>query len=652
MPFPHFSSREFYEKYHYNGELGAIYHPTHTTFRVWAPTAAQVWLVVYNTGSGGHGTKHPLHMGINGTWSTSLNGDCHGLFYNYRVLIKGVTNEAVDPYAKACGVNGERGMVVDPRQTNPAGWDKLARPPLNRFVDAIIYELHIRDISIHPKSGITHRGKFLGLTETDTVGPGAIKTGLDHLKDLGITHVQLMPCYDFATVDETRSDGYNWGYDPLNYNVPEGSYATDPYTGTQRILEFKQLIQALKAAGIRVNMDVVYNHTFYTQSSHFNKLIPGYYYRQNDVGGFADGSGCGNELATERSMVRKMILDSVTYWAKEYKIDGFRFDLMGLMDIPTINEIRAALNEIDPTIMMYGEGWTGGYSPLPDNLKGLKGNVRELPGTGVFNDDLRDGLRGHVFFAEQPGFINGGVGKEESVKLGIVGAVRHDQVDYGSVIYTHEPWAAEPAQSINYAEAHDNLTLWDKLAAVCPNAESTDLMAMQKLCGAIILTSQGIPFLHAGMEFLRTKMGDANSYKSPDHINWIDWGLKQKHYDIFQYYRGLITLRRYHPAFRMTQSIDIQNHLRFLNVQSGNLLAYSLGGNANNDSWKTIVVIFNANQIEKSVTLPADDWIVVVNQHKAGTSVLDKIEGRQAVAPAMSALVLVDAASYYKVEPH
>lgn len=648
MPFPHFSSQTFFETYHYHGELGAIYHPERTTFRVWAPTATKVWLVTYQDGYMGTGTRHQMEPGVNGTWSLELAGDHHGLYYTYEATVNNVTSEAMDPYAKASGVNGHRGMVIDLSRTNPPGWDKLVRPPLTQFVDAIIYELHIRDMSIHPLSGISHRGKYLGLTELDTKSPKGVKTGISHVVDLGVTHVQLMPCFDFATVDETRNDGYNWGYDPLNYNIPEGSYSTNPYIGTQRIIEFKQMIQAFKEAGIRVNMDVVYNHTFFAQGSHLNKLVPNYYYRQDAHGNFTNGSGCGNELATERSMVRKMIIDSVSYWATEYKIDGFRFDLMGLMDIPTINEIRMALNKIDTSIMMYGEGWTGGHSPLPDHLKSLKGNVQELPGTGVFNDDLRDGLRGHVFFADQPGFVNGGTGMEESVKLGIIGAGEHDQMDFDNIIYSQGPWAAEPAQSINYVEAHDNLTLWDKLSAVCPNARKKELTAMHKLCGAVILTSQGIPFLHGGMEFLRTKQGDANSYRSPDRINQIDWGQKHKHHGVFRYYQGLINLRKHHPAFRMATNAEVRRHLRFLPVPDSHMIAYSLQDHANDDPWETIVVIFNANGVEKKVKLPGPNWITVVNQDEAGVIMLDEIENNVAIVPPMTALVLVDAPSYHR----
>ncbi len=647
MRYPDFSSQEFYQRYHYDGELGAVYHPDGTVFRVWAPTACQVWLVIYPSGSEGSGIEIPMAKDVQGTWTAELEGDRHGLYYNYKVQVNGIIQEAVDPYAKACGVNGLRGMVVDLARTNPPGWEKLERPPLARFADAVIYEISVRDMSSHPRSGVMYPGKYLGLAERYTRGPGGIWTGLSHLVELGVTHIQLMPCYDFATIDESHSPSkeYNWGYDPLNYNIPEGSYSTDPFRGEVRILEFKQMIKALKEAGIRVNMDVVYNHTYYTVNSNLNKLVPGYYYRQDCWGNFSNGSGCGNELATERSMVRKLIIDSVRYWAREYKIDGFRFDLMGLIDIPTINEIRMALNEIDTSIMMYGEGWTGGSSPLPDHLKSLKCNVRQLPGTGVFNDDLRDGLRGHVFHAGDPGFASGGPGREESVKFGIVGAGYHDQVDYQRVAYSKGPWAAEPAQSINYAEAHDNLTLWDKLQASCPGADEETLIAMHKLCGALVLTFQGIPFLHGGMEFLRTKYGDHNSYQSPDEVNWMDWERKYRYREVFEYYRGLIALRKAHPAFRMGTADEIRHHLRFLPTAPG-LVAYMLRDHANGDPWETIVVIFNADSQERKVSLPGHDWVVVVDGHRAGSDMLRQFEGDIVSVPSRSALVLVDGASY------
>lgn len=637
------------QNYDYHGDdLGATYHKTHTSFRVWSPSASQIILVTYPTGNDSAGEHHPMKSEDHGVWSLDLTGDLNGIYYNYLVTNGEATHYVMDPYAKACGVNGERGMVIDLNTTNPEGWEQVKAYPMDHFTEAIIYELHIRDISVAKNSGIKNFGKYLGLTELGTHSPEKVSTGLSHLKELGITHVQLMPCYDFFTVDETKliTPEYNWGYDPQNYNVPEGSYASDPYHGAVRIREFKEMIKALKDNDLRVVLDVVYNHTYLAEDSHLNKLVPGYYYRQDHHGNFTNGSGCGNELATERFMVRKMIIDSVCYWAKEYKIDGFRFDLMGLMDIVTINEIRSQLNKIDPSIIMYGEGWTGGHSPLPDDLKAIKGNVHQLPGTGVFNDDLRDAVKGHVFFSERAGFVNGATSMENSVMCGIVGAVNHDQVDYNQVLYSHFPWANEPAQSINYASAHDNLTLFDKLKATNPDDSWKDLEAMVKMAGAIVLTSQGIPFLHAGCEFLRTKKGDYNSYRSPDSINQIDWARKAKNYHVFKYYQGLITLRNSHPGFRMRTSEAVKAHLRFLPMPDGHMIGYVID-DAPNEVWEKIVVIFNANVVPKTVKdLPGDDWVVVVDQEGAGVEALEQVDKSHFIVQPLASYVLVDGVSY------
>lgn len=648
MPYNYFTTKEFKDKYYYTGnDLGVTYQKSHSIFRVWAPLAESVSLILFPTGNDSKGKTYPMKAHSKGTWVLNIPGDLNGIYYNFLVTNSGVTREAVDPYARACGVNGQRGMVVDLSGTNPEGWEQLQTAPLDHFVDIIIYELSVRDFTHAANSKVVKAGKFLGLTETGTKYAN-LATGLDHLKELGITHVQLMPCYDFFTIDESKlhSAEYNWGYDPQNYNVPEGSYATDPYHGAVRILELKQMIKSLKEANFRIIMDVVYNHTYLSEDSHLNKIVPGYYYRHDAHGNFTDGSGCGNELASERSMVRKMITDSVVYWATEYKIDGFRFDLMGLMDILTINEIRQALNEVDQSIFMYGEGWIGGHSPLPDHKKALKGNVRQLPGTGVFNDDVRDAIKGHVFFAEQPGFVNGATGMEESVKCGIVGATDHDQIDYDQVLYSHFPWAAEPSQSINYASSHDNLTLWDKLLVT--NAEDSvgDLISMHKMAGAIVLTSQGIPFLHSGVEMLRTKHGDYNSYRSPDWINEIDWARKKQYQSVFKYFQGLIQLRKTHPAFRLTTAEQIKTCLRFMPMPAGHMLGYQLL-EANNDPWKKIVVIFNANKTGQIVTgLPGNHWVMVVNQEHAGIERLGVIKDFEVLVPPLTSLVLVNGECY------
>lgn len=645
-------SKVFEDHFHYDGDLGALYTPHGTTFRVWAPAASSLSVLIYATGDAEESVAHPMERDVQGTWVLVLDGDLHGVYYNYLVTVNEVTHEAVDPYAKAVGVNGERGMVVDLARTNPEGWDQLQKPDLVYFVDAVIYELHIRDLSIHETSGIQHKGKFLGVAETGTRGPNGVTTGLDHLVELGVTHVHLLPCFDFLTVDEAdlETPQYNWGYDPLNYNVPEGSYSTNPFDGEVRIREFKQMVKTLNEHGIRVVMDVVYNHTGLTEDSNLNRLFPGYFYRENVMGSFSNGSGCGNELASERSMVRKFIVDSVVYWAQEYKIDGFRFDLMGLHDLETMNQVRKALDEVDPRILIYGEGWTGGDSPLPDDEKALKGNAVQMPGIAVFNDDIRDGIKGDVFHARQPGFVNGARDREESVKFGIVAATRHPQVVYDNVCYAKQSWAAAPHQSVNYAEAHDNLTLWDKLMATSSHEPEEELIKMHKMSLVILLTSQGIPFIHAGMDFLRTKFGDDNSYRSPDSVNALDWQRKALYLDVFRYNQGLIRLRKSHPAFRMTTTEAIQKHLRFLEMPHGQMIGYILSDHANGDAWKEIAVLFNAHLEPQRIQLPSRGWVSVVNGQRAGTERLREVDDHKVTIPPRTALVLVDSASFCKTE--
>ena len=446
-------------------DLGATYTLDKTTFKLWAPPARDARVHLYTDDLTGQPQRIiDLARGERGVWTAEVPGDLDGIYYTFQTKIQGNwQGEAADPYARAVGTNGVRAQVVDLSQTNPAGWSNDQRPPLAAPEDIILYELHIRDMSIHPQSGIEYKGKYLGLTEAGTTGPNGVTTGLDHLKELGITHVHLLPSFDFLSVDESRPDSaqYNWGYDPQNYNVPEGSYSTNPKDGAVRIREFKQMVQALHNAGIRVIMDVVYNHTGRSEDSKFNRLVPGYYYRQREDGSLSDASACGNEIASERPMVRKFIRESVQYWVDEYHIDGFRFDLMGIHDIQTMNEISTSLHAIDSTIFIYGEGWTASASPLPDSLRALKANTGQLKGVAAFSDELRDALKGSVFEPEERGFVTGRPGLEESIKFGIVAAGPHDQVEYDSVNYSKAPWAPQPHQCINYVSCHDNHTLWD-----------------------------------------------------------------------------------------------------------------------------------------------------------------------------------------------
>lgn len=643
---PDFNSEEFETMYTYTGDdLGSAYISEDlTVFRLWAPTADEAYVNIYEGGDTRNATDKPqvfkMEPSENGTWYLGANGNYKNKYYTYSVTIDGIKREAVDPYAKAAGVNGKRGMVVDLRDTNPEGWESDSNPEFVNMTDAVIYELHVRDLSTSDTSGIENKGKFLGLTETGTKSPSGEKTGLDHMVELGVTHVHLLPSFDYLSVDESRleSNQFNWGYDPQNYNVPEGSYSTDPYDGNVRIKEFKEMVAALHNSGIRVVMDVVYNHTGATQDSNLNILVPDYYYRKTSSGTFSNGSGCGNETASERAMVRKLIVDSVVYWASEYHVDGFRFDLMALHDIETMNEVRSALNEIDPTIIVYGEGWTGGTTPLPSVQQALKDNASDLDSNiAVFSDDIRDGIKGSVFKKTDKGYVNGHIGRREDVKFGVVGSVLHPGVDYSRVSYSKAPWAAEPTQTINYASAHDNMTLWDKLSATWPKASGDELIAMNKLSAAIVLTSQGIPFFHAGEELARSKGGNENSYKSPDSVNQINWENKTEYKNLFEYYKGLIALRKEHPAFRMTTADDVRNAIEFIDTEFS-LMAYTIDGSVTGDN--DICVVVNVDTKSAMLTLPKTGWDVYVDGEKAGTEVLGKVNSVIKAKP-KSAYVLI-----------
>ncbi len=585
-------------------DLGLSFSSKQSTFKIWAPAASKAQLKLYRVPTGGTPTRIvELKASEKGTWAITLQGNYEGSYYSFCIEHNGAwLNEVPDPYAKAVGTNGKRAMVVDLKKTDPEAWDKDKQPTLKHATDAIIYELHIRDASIAANSGITHKGKYLGLTETGTQNPAGQSTGLDHLAELGITHIHLLPFFDYNSVDEsdTRKAQYNWGYDPVNYNAPEGSYATNTSDGAVRIKELKQLVQAFHKKGLALVMDVVYNHTGTTGESNFNQLVPGYYYRHNKDGKLSDATACGNETASEKAMMRKLMIESVLYWAKEYHIDGFRFDLMGVHDIETMNQISAALHKLNPSILIYGEGWTAGASPLPDSLRALKQNAATLKGIAVFSDDLRDGIKGSVFESADRGFASGDTSKLESIKFGIVAATQHPQVNYKKVNYSKKPYAATPANTISYAECHDNNTLWDKLAISALKATVAERTEMQKLALSIVLTSQGISFLHAGTEFLRSKYGVENSYNAGDSVNAINWNLKTQNKAVFEYVQQLIQLRRAHPAFRMGSTAQIQANLKFLNASAGTI-GYTINGAAVKDSWKQIQVWLNGSAAKKII---------------------------------------------------
>jgi pullulanase len=647
-----FSTEEFEKAFYYEGnDLGAIWSKDKTSFRLWAPTASNVALNLYEKGVQMNLIESiPMTQDIKGTWYSEKIGDLCKVYYTYSVTVDGVTKETVDPYAKAAGVNGERGMIVNLEATDPVGFNKDTRPEFVNPTDAIIYELHIRDFSVDDSSGIKNKGKYLAFTESGTKTPNGVSTGIDHLAELGVTHVHLLPSFDYASVNEATliNQDFNWGYDPESYNVPEGSYSTDPQKGEVRINEYKQMVQSLHQKGIRVIMDVVYNHTFSTDSN-LNKAVPGYYYRMTEEGLYSDASGCGNETASERAMVRKFIVDSVVYWATEYHIDGFRFDLMGIHDVKTMNAIREALNKIDPTILVYGEGWTAESSPLPESERAIKTNMFALnTGIAAFSDDLRDGIKGSVFEELEKGFVTGQPGMEESIKFGIVASTEHPQIDYSQVNYSDAAWAKEPTQTISYASAHDNLTLWDKIATSNSTDSVEDRKKMNLLSGAIVLTSQGIPFFQAGEELLRSKPTDEtgtsfdeNSYQSPDSVNSIKWDTKETNRVIYDYYKGLIAFRKAHSALRMTTTKEIQDNLTFLDGLPENVVGYTINNSPNGETAQSICIVFNANNAATLVSVPEGNWNVYVRGDQAGTKILDTIQGGNITIDPISALVLV-----------
>lgn len=631
------TSPSFTELYTYEGDdLGNTYSPSGTDFRVWAPTASEATLMVYATADASTATETAMTQDVNGTWVASLAGDQDGTIYTYKVKVGGVWREAVDPYVRSAIVNGGRGVVVNLESTDPANFRASTSPAFSgNASDAIFYELHVRDLSMDDSSGIPeqYKGKFLALTQAGTkASDGVTKTGIDAIVDLGVTHVQLLPIYDYNSVDETRNDQFNWGYDPLNYNVVEGSYSTDPENPKARINELKQTIQYMHSRGLRVIMDVVYNHVFDAGTHSFESLVPGYYFRQNIDGSFADGTGCGNEVASNHPMARKYIVDSVKYWASEFKLDGFRFDLMGILDVTTMQEVREALTEIDPTILIIGEGWNMGSS-LEDSQKASQQNIGELPGIGMFNDGIRDAIKGSTFNGSEPGWATGSYGFKFNVMSGIVG-----NVNYGDGIGNN--WGVmTPGQSVNYVEAHDNLTLYDKLLNSV-SGKAARIKAF-RMSNAIIMLAQGMPFIQAGQEFMRSKDNDENSYQSPDSTNSLKWDMRTKNAGMVNYFKGLIALRKAHPAFRLTTEEQVKNVLTFINTKSS-VIAYTLDGAQAGDSWAKIVVIHNASTKPSTVSMPVQgNWKLVVDEARTGTTVLKMFKHATSVTvPANATYVL------------
>jgi pullulanase len=614
----------------YNGkDLGLTYSPKAATFKIWAPTASAAKLNLYKSDMGGSVIRSiNMNKGENGVWQLTVPENLKNSYYTFQVNIDNTWGEeVVDPYAKSCGTNGLRAQVIDLNETNPIGWDQDMSPNFsstNKQTDAVIYELHVRDASIDASSGIKNKGKFLGLAEVGTKNSAGQFTGLSHIKELGVTHVHLLPFYDYNSVDETKAAvQYNWGYDPVNYNIPEGSYSTNPSDGKVRIKELKELIKTMHSNGLRIIMDVVYNHTALTKNSNFNTLVPDYYYRKRADGSFSDASSCGNETASDNAMFQKFMIESVVYWVKEYHIDGFRFDLMGIHDIETMNLISDTLHKIKPSIVLYGEGWTSSSSPLTDDKRALKKNAAQLNGIAVFSDDMRDGIKGSVFNINDRGFATGQIENSESVKFGVVAAGKHPQINYSKVNYSKEPYTAGPAGLINYADCHDNNILWDKIELSFKEASVAERTKMHELAYAIVLTSQGASFLHAGTEFLRTKNGVENSFDKGDVVNGINWDLKTQNNASYQFIKSLIQIRRTHPAFRMQTAQEIATNLNFEENLPPGIIAYTINGAAVGDSWKKIWVAYNGKQTPQTITLPKGTWKVGLSSKGSSKSAAD-----------------------------
>lgn len=634
----------------YNGDdLELKVDNSGTHFRLWSPKATAARVNLYDNGRNGkpYATLEMTADKANGTWTASVPEKLYGKFYTFQIFQYGKWfDETPGVWAKAVGVNGARAAIIDFATTNPQGWDADKGPKVDNFTDVIVYEMHHRDMSMHPNSGIANKGKFLALTEHGTTSANGQPTGIDHLKDLGITHVHILPSYDYNSVDETQlpSNQYNWGYDPFNYNAPEGSYSTNPSDPATRVREMKEMVKTLHDEGIGVIMDVVYNHTAQNDDSNFSLTAPGYYYRHREDGSYSDASGCGNETASDRQQMRDFIINSVKYWADEYHIDGFRFDLMAIHDTETMNEVAAELKKIRPDIFVYGEGWTAGDSPLVPERRALKENVSKMKDVAVFSDDIRDAIKGHYSNAKDRGFATGKPGQEETVKIGIVAATAHPQVDYSKGNNSKFAYATSPEMIVNYVSCHDDLTLTDKLRISMEGEPEKDMLDAAKLAQTIVFTSQGTPFMFAGEEIFRDKKGVHNSYKSPDDINAIDWNKKADYIDQYNYYKGLTELRRNHPAFRMTNAADIAKHLVFDKIDSEktpNLISYSLKDNANGDAWKEIKLVFNGAAEARTVTVPKGDWMIVASDGRINpTEGLGTTRGGKMTVAPYSALIL------------
>ena len=639
------------------------YSPEKTVFTLFAPNDAKKVVVrIYQNGLGGKVLKTvKMVRTANEQWQATVKGDLMGRFYTFD-MGKG---ECPGVFAKAVGVNGKRGAIINMAETDPEHWCCDKGPVVKSPADLVVYEMHHRDFSIARKDA-QYPGKFMALTE-----PWAI----DHLKALGVNAIHILPSYDYGSVDETRIDPdlyyeyaykelpkgviparpdfspqYNWGYDPVNYNVPEGGYSTNPYKPEVRIREFKQMVKALHDSGISIILDVVYNHTYDIEHSNFQRTYPDYYYRKTADGQYSNGSGCGNETASDQPMMRQFMIESVKYWINEYHIDGFRFDLMGCHDIETMNQIRQAVDEINPSIFIYGEGWSAGACAIPNEKLGMKANITQMPGIAAFSDEIRDALRGPFSDDTKPGWMGARIpkvtlqdlsGQKESLKFGIVGAIAHPQVDMTKVNYSTKPWALEPTQMMSYVSCHDDMCLVDRLKASIPGITPDELIRLDLLAQTVVFTSQGVPFMLSGEELLRTKKGVHNSFESPDSINQLDWTNKTRYPKVFDYYKNLIALRKNHPAFRLGNADLVRKHLEFLDTPV-KTLAFRLKNYAGRDDWRNIIVIFNAGNTDTEVTIPEGNYTIVCCDGQINEQGLGTIKGSKAIVDAQSALIIHD----------
>ena len=601
------------------------YSPEQTVFKLFAPNNAKCTVKVGKK-------KVKMRKAGDCLWTATVKGDLKGQPYVFN------TGHGDTPgvFAKAVGTNGKEAYILDLTTTNPAGWERDKRPVCKSPVDLVVYEMHHRDFSIARKDA-KYPGKFLALTE-----PWAIK----HLKDLGINAVHILPSYDYGSVDETRLNEpqYNWGYDPVNYNVPEGSYSTNPADPAVRIREFKQMVQALHKAGIRVILDVVYNHTYNIDNSNFQKTYPDYFYRKiattpdGSLSGYSNGSGCGNETASEKPMMRRFMMESVKYWISEYHIDGFRFDLMGCHDIETMNQIRQMVNEIDPTIFIYGEGWSAGACALPNEKLGMKANIPQMPGIAAFSDEIRDALRGPFSDDTKPGWLGGASGCEESLKFGLVGCIQHPQVDMKKVNYSKAPWAVEPAQMMSYVSCHDDMCLVDRFKASIPRIKEDELIRLDLLAQTAVFTSQGVPFMLSGEELLRNKKGVHNSFESPDSINQLDWQNKLRYPQVFEYYKNLIALRKQYPHFRLGSADEVRDKLCFLDAPRG-VVAYSITG-AVGCVVNNVIVVLNPTRRQQTVSVPEGHYTVICASGVIDLNGIDSFTDNQVTVAPQSALII------------